>query len=212
MSKISKIALGLCIALLFLSIFMQNDIILSLSISACFFLLSGSKIMDELSRGKRIREIKNNNTYHIIVKENNKLSIILIPFICFNCFIIVKSRYNMYIAQSQNPSTDLVAFLTSLNFSDKLLMLTTVGFAILAVVYIIQGLFSHTIVSKDEVIFYDGTIFNISELDDIEYDKWSISKNKKVIQLGKGLLDKKIIVNKEDFEKVKNILEIKNKS
>ncbi|QJA08920.1 hypothetical protein HF520_08145 [Romboutsia sp. CE17] len=35
----------------------------------------------------------------------------------------------------------------------------------------------------------------------------SISKNKKIITLGKGFIDRKIIIKSEDFDRVKSLLE-----
>lgn len=73
-----------------------------------------------------------------------------------------------------------------------------------------QGLFSYNIITDDKVIFYDNLVFKIDEIEEIKYEESVLYKNKKIIVLGKGFTDRKMVVKIEDFDKVKSLLESKN--
>lgn len=91
-----------------------------------------------------------------------------------------------------------------------MILSTVIMSIIFLIITMIQVILNPCIVSKDKVIFYDGTIFDIDKIEEIEYEDSYIRKNKKVIKLSKGFTDRKIITDIKNFDKVKKLLEVKS--
>lgn len=204
----NKVAMVVVVALLITTIISSNDIISSLSAMGAVLLVLIMRISDMVIRRNLIKKIERENIDYIKVKENNKWEILLMIIIMFNTYTMMKSRYNLFVSQSGGNIINLKSYINSLNASDKLLEVTCLVLAILIIFVIVQVLLSQCIISRDKVIFYDGQIFDIKDIENIVYSESSSKKYKK-IKLCKGFIDKKIIINIEDVEKVKTLLENK---
>ena len=91
-----------------------------------------------------------------------------------------------------------------------MILVIIVVISIFIIINIIQAILNPCIVSKDKVIFYDGIVFDIDKIEEIEYKDSFIKNNKKVIKISKGFIDRKIVTDIETFKKVKILLECKN--
>lgn len=209
---ILNVTITLLIILCILSLLSDNKLLIVLSVFGSVILISGFRISQYFKRIKLVKEIEKNNLKYIKVRENNKGMIFFVIIITLNLLNTIKSRYDIYKIESINSSSDITVFLNSIDIYDKLLILAVSLLIILAILTIVQVLFNQPIISKNKVIFYDGLVYEIAEIDEIQYASSFISKNKKVIKVEEGLTSRKLIVNLKDFEKVKHILENKNKS
>lgn len=208
MSIKNKITMFLAVALIIITLISPNDTISAFSAMAVVVLIVAMRVSDWVIRRKLIKKIERENIDHIKVKENNKWEILLILVIILNTYNAMKSRYDIFVSQSSS-TTNLTSYINSLNDSEKMAGVACFVLIILAILIAFQVLLSKCIVSRDKVIFYDGQVFDIKDIEKIDCLE-SSSKNYKKIKLGKGFIDRKIIINIADFEKVKILLENKN--
>ncbi|MGL5347074.1 MAG: hypothetical protein ACRDA3_06960 [Peptostreptococcaceae bacterium] len=209
MSTKNKIIMFIVVALIIMAIVSPNEITSVLSAIGVVVLVVAMRVSDWVIKRKLIKKIERESIDHIKVKENNKWEILLMIVIMLNTYTMMKSRYDLFVSQSSSSTINLTSYINSLNTSEKMAEVACVVLIILAILCIAQVLLSKCIVSRDKVIFYDGQIFDIKDIEQIDYLE-SSSKNYKKIKLGKGFIDRKIIINIEDLEKVKTLLENKN--
>lgn len=210
MNKKIKIFLYFIIGLLLLSALSANKVIESISYFGAILLVIAINIAQSISTSKLIKQLKIQSLNYIEVKESNKWNIVLFLIMIFNLNTAIKSKYRIIQAEKNLINVDLTTYINSFDSHEKLLIICCVILALLAVLKIIQILLNSTIVTEDKVIFYDGLIFDIDDIDSIEYANLSKSKNTYKIKLGKGFIDRKIIVSSENFSKVKSMLDKKN--
>lgn len=189
------------------SIFIENTRIKSLLVLSVITIYIIMKFTDYLNRKKIIKQITSKNMTCIKVKENNKLMIIYSLFLIYMSINILKSIFNIEKIKNYNSISDVISYIDLFYNSEKLLILTCVIIFILAILTAVQVLFSSSLITDDKVIFYDDLIFEINQIEEIKYKESLISKNKKIITLGKGFIDRKIIIKSEDFDRVKSLLE-----
>lgn len=208
MSIKNKIIMFVAVVLMIITIISSNETISALSAIGAIGLIIIMRISDGIIKRNLTKKIESQNIDYIRVKENNKWEIFFIIVIMFNTYIMAKSRYDLFISQSSSNSINLTAYINSLNASEKLTEVACLALLILAIFVIVQVLVSQCIVSRDKVIFYDGQVFDIKDIEKIDYLELSSKKYKK-IKLGKGFIDRKITIDIEDLEKVKALLENK---
>ena len=209
MSIKNKITMFLAVALIIMAVISPNETISAFSAIGVVVIIVAMRVSDWVIRRNLIKKIERENIDHIKVKENNKWEIFLMIVIILNTYTMVESRYNLFVSQSSSSTINLTSYINSLNAYEKLAGAACFALIILAIFASVQVLLSKCIVSRDKVIFYDGQIFDIKDIEKIDYLE-SSSKTHKKIKLGKGFVDRKIIINIEDFEKVKTLLENKN--
>lgn len=209
MSTKNKILLTIIILLWITSLFTENQSIYTLLVIGMFTLIAIMKLTDYLVRKKFIKQINSKNMNYIKVKENSKGTIIGMAFLIFILLLGVKSIFGRYKIQNYN-TTDIISYISGFEYSDKLLIFIYIMLFIFTVLTLVQALFSYNIITDDKVIFYDNLVFKIDEIEEIKYEESVLYKNKKIIVLGKGFTDRKMVVKIEDFDKVKSLLESKN--
>jgi hypothetical protein len=146
---------------------------------------------------------------YIKVKENSKSPIIASVALIFISLLGIKSVFIRYKMQNYNP-TDIISYISRFEYIEYLLIFTYIMLFIFNVLTLAQVLFSCNIITDGKVIFYDNLVFKINEIEEIKYKESVLYKNKKIIVLGKGFTDRKIVVKIEDFDKVKRLLESDN--
>ncbi|EQK47305.1 hypothetical protein [Paraclostridium bifermentans] len=193
-----------------MAIVLENQVIRSISLVGFTFLILSMKLSDDISRRKLIKKIDKENIECIKVKENNKWVIPLMIVLLFNMYNIIKSRYVGFKHGDNYTITNLLTYTNSFDLYEKVILVIIVVISIFIIINIIQAILNPCIVSKDKVIFYDGIVFDIDKIEEIEYKDSFIKNNKKVIKISKGFIDRKIVTDTENFKKVKNLLECKN--
>ena len=168
------------------------------------------KLSDDISRRKLIKRIDKEKIECIKVKENNKWVIPLMIVLLFNMYNIIKSRYVGFKHGDNYTITNLLTYTNSFDLYEKVILVIIVVISIFIIINIIQAILNPCIVSKDKVIFYDGIVFDIDKIEEIEYKDSFIKNNKKVIKISKGFIDRKIVTDTENFKKVKILLECKS--
>ncbi|MDK2584656.1 hypothetical protein QOZ83_02190 [Romboutsia sedimentorum] len=209
MSTKNKILLTIIILLWITSLFTENQSIYTLLVIGMFTLIAIMKLTDYLVRKKFIKQINSKNMNYIKVKESSKGTIIGMAFLIFILLLGVKSIFGRYKIQNYN-TTDIISYISGFEYSDKLLIFIYIMLFIFTVLTLVQVLFSYNIITDDKVIFYDNLVFKINEIEEIKYKESLLYKNKKIIVIGKGFTDRKMVVKIEDFDKVKRLLESKN--
>ncbi|MEX6587529.1 hypothetical protein [Paraclostridium bifermentans] len=193
-----------------MAIVLENQVIRSISLVGFTFLILSMKLSDDISRRKLIKKIDKENIECIKVKENNKWVIPLMIVLLFNMYNIIKSRYVGFKHGDNYTITNLLTYTNSFDLYEKVILVIIVVISIFIIINIIQAILNPCIVSKDKVIFYDGIVFDIDKIEEIEYKDSFIKNNKKVIKISKGFIDRKIVTDMESFNKVKILLECKN--
>jgi hypothetical protein len=130
--------------------------------------------------------------------------------ITFISSIGIKSVFERYEMQNHSGITDIISYISGFEYLDKLLIFTYIMLAVSLILPLVQVLFSCNIITDGKVIFYDNLVFKIDEIEEIKYKESVLYKNKKIIVLGKGFTDRKMVVKIEDFDKAKRLLESKN--
>ncbi|MGL6105478.1 hypothetical protein [Romboutsia sp.] len=204
MNKRNKIFLILIIVCMGVSILLKNEMISSIFYVGSFTFIVSMKLVDFIIKNRITTQIKKTNTEYIIVKENNKWMLLIAPMIIYSMVRGIKIRVEMYKVESSN--IDMMGFINSLDSYEKGLILVCILLIVLTVLSIVEVIFSTSYLTNNKVIFFDGQVFDIDKIESIKYEDSMIFKNKKKIALGKGFVDRKIIINIEDFNKVKNIL------
>ena len=190
------------------SLFTENKIIGSLSILGMFIIIIIEKITDYLTRKMLIKKIKHKNMNCIKVKENNKVTILVSVLLIFIMLISLKSLLNIYPIENYSI-VDIKNYINNFDYSYRMLIFACIILFIVAILMIVQAIFSTSLVTDDKVIFYDGLIIDINKIEEIKYKEPLLIKNKKIIRIGKGFIDRNIIIKIEDFDKVKSLLESK---
>lgn len=193
-----------------MAIVLENQVIRSISLVGFTFLILSMKLSDDISRRKLIKKIDKENIECIKVKENNKWVIPLMIVLLFNMYNIIKSRYVGFKHGNNYTIKNLLSYTNSFDLYEKVILVIIVVISIFIIINIIQAILNPCIVSKDKVIFYDGIVFDIDKIEEIEYKDSFIKNNKKVIKISKGFIDRKIVTDTETFKKVKVLLECKN--
>ena len=207
MSVKRKILMVIMMILGIMAIVLENQVIRSISLVGFTFLILSMKLSDDISRRKLIKKIDKENIECIKVKENNKWVIPLMIVLLFNMYNIIKSRYVGFKHGDNYTITNLLTYTNSFELHEKVILLMICVISIFFIINIIQVILNPCIVSKDKVIFYDGTVFDTNKIEEIEYNNSVLIKNKKIIKVSKGFIDRKIIIDVENFDKVKKLLE-----
>lgn len=190
------------------SLFAENKIIGSLSILGMVIIIIIEKITDYITRKMLIKKIKHKNMNCIKVKENNKVTILVSVLLIFIMLISLKSLLNIYPIENYSI-VDIKNYINNFDYSYRMLIFACIILFIVAILMIVQAIFSTSLVTDDKVIFYDGLIIDINKIEEIKYKEPLLIKNKKIIRIGKGFIDRNIIIKIEDFDKVKSLLESK---
>lgn len=208
MSIKNKIFNTVLVILVVTSLFTENKIIGSLSILVMAIVIIIEKVTDYLTRKMLIKKIKHKNMNCIKVKENNKVTILVSVLLIFIMLISLKSLLNIYPIENYSI-VDIKNYINNFDYSYRMLIFACIILFIVAILMIVQAIFSTSLVTDDKVIFYDGLIIDINKIEEIKYKEPLIIKNKKIIRIGKGFIDRNIIIKIEDFDKVKSLLESK---
>lgn len=210
MSIKRKVLVVIMVILGIMAIVLENQVIRSISLVGFTFLILSMKLSDDISRRKLIKKIDKENIECIKVKENNKWVIPLMIVLLFNMYNIIKSRYVGFKHGNNYTIKNLLSYTNSFDLYEKVILVIIVVISIFIIINIIQAILNPCIVSKDKVIFYDGIVFDIDKIEEIEYKDSFIKNNKKVIKISKGFIDRKIVTDTENFKKVKILLECKS--
>ena len=207
MSMKRKILIVIMVILAIMAIVPENQVVRSISLVGFTTLILSMKLRDNISRRKLIKKIDKEKIECIKVKENNKWDIPLMVVLLFNMYSIIKSRYVGFKHGDNYTITNLLTYTNSFELHEKVILLMICVISIFFIINIIQVILNPCIVSKDKVIFYDGTVFDTNKIEEIEYNNSVLIKNKKIIKVSKGFIDRKIIIDVENFDKVKKLLE-----
>lgn len=207
MSVKRKILMVIIVILSIMAIILENQVVRSISLVGFTTLILSMKLSDDILRRKLIKKIDKENIECIKVKENNKWVIPLMVVLLFNMYSIIKSRYVGFKHGDNYTITNLLTYTNSFELHEKVILLMICVISIFFIINIIQVILNPCIVSKDKVIFYDGTVFDTNKIEEIEYNNSVLIKNKKIIKVSKGFIDRKIIIDVENFDKVKKLLE-----
>lgn len=207
MSIKRKILIVIMVILGIMAIVPENQVVSSISLVGFTILILSMKVRDNILRRKIIKRIDKENIECIKVKENNKGVIPLMVVLLFNMYSMIKSRYAGFEHGNNYTITNLLTYTNSFELHEKVIILMISVISIFFIINIIQVILNPCIVSKDKVIFYDGTVFDINKIEEIEYNNSVLRKNKKIIKVSKGFRDRKIIIDVENFDKVKQLLE-----
>ncbi|WP_206001550.1 hypothetical protein [Paraclostridium dentum] len=210
MSIKRKISIIIMVILVIMAIVLENQVVSSISLVGFTTLILSMKVSDNILRRKLIKRIDKEKIECIKVKENNKLVIVLMGVLLFNMYSMIKSRYAGFNHGNNYTITNLLSYTNSFELNEKVILLMISVISIFFIINIIQVILNPCIVSRDKVIFYDGTVFDINKIEEIEYKDSFIQNNKKVIKISKGFIDRKIVTDTETFKKVKVLLECKN--
>ncbi|MGL5652271.1 MAG: hypothetical protein ACRDDE_10970 [Paraclostridium sp.] len=207
MSIKRKILTVIMVILAIMAIVLENQVVSSISLVGFTILILSMKVSDNILRRKLIKRIDKENIECIKVKENNKLVIPIMVVLLFNMYSMIKSRYAGFKHGNNYTITKLLTYTNSFEWDEKVILLMISVISIFFIINIIQVLVNPCIVSKDKVIFYDGTVFDIDKIEEIEYNNPVLIKNKKIIKVSKGFIDRKIIIDIENLDKVKKLLD-----
>lgn len=210
MSIKRKILIVIMVILAIMAIVPENQVVSSISLVGFTNLILSMRLRDNILRRKLIKRIDKEKIECIKVKENNKWVIPLMVVLLFNMYIMIKSRYAGFKHGNNYTITNLLTYTNSFELHEKVILLMISVISIFFIINIIQVILNPCIVSKDKVIFYDGTVFDIDKIEEIEYKDSFIQNNKKVIKISKGFIDRKIVTDIDTFKKVKILLECKN--
>lgn len=208
MSTKNKILNTVLVILGVTSLFTENKIIVSLSTLGMGIIIIIEKITDYITRKMLIKKIKHKNMNCIKVKENNKVTILVSVLLIFIMLISLKSLLNIYPIENYSI-VDIKNYINNFDYSYRMLIFACIILFIVTILMIVQAIFSTSLVTDDKVIFYDGLIIDINKIEEIKYKEPLLIKNKKIIRIGKGFIDRNIIIKIEDFDKVKSLLESK---
>ena len=208
MSTKNKILNTVLVILGVTSLFTENKIIVSLSTLGMGIIIIIEKITDYITRKMLIKKIKHKNMNCIKVKENNKVTILVSVLLIFIMLISLKSLLNIYPIENYSI-VDIKNYINNFDYSYRMLIFACIILFIVAILMIVQAIFSTSLVTDDKVIFYDGLIIDINKIEEIKYKEPLLIKNKKIIRIGKCFIDRNIIIKIEDFDKVKSLLESK---
>lgn len=210
MSIKRKISIVIMVILAIMAIVPENQVVSSISLVGFTTLILSMKVSDNILRRKLIKRIDKEKIECIKVKENNKFVIVLMVVLLFNMYSMIKSRYVGFKHGNNYTIKNLLSYTNSFDLYEKVILVIIVVISIFIIINIIQAILNPCIVSKDKVIFYDGIVFDIDKIEEIEYKDSFIKNNKKVIKISKGFIDRKIVTDTENFKKVKILLECKS--
>ena len=191
MSTKNKILNTVLVILGVTSLFTENKIIVSLSTLGMGIIIIIEKITDYITRKMLIKKIKHKNMNCIKVKENNKVTILVSVLLIFIMLISLKSLLNIYPIENYSI-VDIKNYINNFDYSYRMLIFACIILFIVAILMIVQAIFSTSLVTDDKVIFYDGLIIDINKIEEIKYKEPLLIKNKKIIRIGKGFIDRNI--------------------
>lgn len=203
-----KVALFLFIVFSIIFVVSENKLAMSISFFGVILLVISMKLIDYILRLKLIKKMKRKKIEYIKVKEKNKLGIIPILISIVAVRMPIQSRYEAFKSEYKGD-TNMLAYINSFESDEKVILLAAIMVIIFSIISITQILLNPCLVSKDKVIFSDGIVFDIDKIESIEYKSSFSSKNKNLIKVSKGMMDRTIITGAENFDKVKMLLEYK---
>lgn len=208
MSKRNIIFLVLMVILGGIALVSPDGIVKSISLLATVIILMSMKLIDFMIKNRLVNQIKKDNRSLILVKENNKWMILIAAMMITSMVTGIKARVNIFKMESSNIS--MTNFINNLDGYEKWTMFASIILIIIAIFIIAEVLFSCSVLTNDKVIFYDGVVFDIDKIEEVKYKDLILSKSKKIIKVGKGIIGREIIVSVEEFDKVKCLLKEKN--
>lgn len=170
------------------------------------------KLRDYRERKNILSEIDNKKQMCMTYKEKN------ISFILCDIMLILNSvtgiklfidTKNMDILlNGEKEISSVVDFVNRITFDEKAKIFIYIILIIIGAILIVESKISVASITDDKVVFYDGLIFELSQITALKYKDplFSIKKNK-IIKISQGLYEKEILVNPKDFESVKKHLE-----
>ena len=167
MSTKNKILNTVLVILGVTSLFTENKIIVSLSTLGMGIIIIIEKITDYITRKMLIKKIKHKNMNCIKVKENNKVTILVSVLLIFIMLISLKSLLNIYPIENYSI-VDIKNYINNFDYSYRMLIFACIILFIVAILMIVQAIFSTSLVTDDKVIFYDGLIIDINKIEEIK--------------------------------------------
>lgn len=179
-------------------------------------LLLGSIVVFKLAlyreRKNILSEIDNKKQMCMTYKEKNISFILCAIMLILNSVTGIKlfiDTKNMGILlNGEKEISSVVDFVNRITFDEKAKIFIYIILVILGLILIVESKISVALITDDKIVFYDGLIFELSQITALKYKDplFSIKKNK-IIKISQGLYEKEILVNLKDFESVKNHLE-----
>lgn len=210
MSKKNIILYGMAMLLLLITSLVKNENLSGWFTITALIIILLMKITDHYTRKKILKQINLENKIFIKVRENNKWTIIIgLMTICIP-ILGVKNIYSLEQVKGGNSILSLGNFINKFGYSYRLQLFAFTIIFVIALIHIVQILFSSCIITEDKVLFHDDLVFDIDKIDDIVYEDSMMSKNKKIINIGRGFTDRQLIIEIAEFDKVKMLLESKN--
>ena len=205
----NKILLFFAVLIFIIFMVSENETTIGLSFWGLILLISSSYLSNYIFRIRFIRKIKKEKLDYIEVKESNKWIIMCTLISIYGICKSIKYKYDLFLVEKSSTSISLLQYINNFTTGEKLTLLGAVVVIIILSITILQVLLNKCIISSGKVIFFDGTVFDINTIDEIQYKDGIISKNK-IIKLSKGFTERKISIDKNSFEKVKILLEENN--
>ena len=202
----NKILLFFAVLIFIIFMASENETTIGLSFWGLILLISSSYLSNYIFRIRFIRKIKKEKLDYIEVKESNKWIIMCTLISIYGICKSIKYKYDLFLVENSSTSISLLQYINNFTTGEKLTLLGAVVVIIILSITILQVLLNKCIISSGKVIFFDGTVFDINTIDEIQYKDGIISKNK-IIKLSKGFTERKISIDKNSFEKVKILLE-----
>ena len=209
MNKKNKILTTFLVLLVITSLFIENQNIETLLVVAMPIVIIIKNLTDYIVRKKIIKQINDDNMTYIKVKDNNKGIILLAVIFMVNIYTVFKSVLSIYPIQNYKSFLGIISYFNRFDYSNRMLIVSCIMLLLLSISMIIQVLFSSSIITDDKLIFYDNLVFDFNKIEEIKYKEHLIFKNKKIITLSKGFIDKSLVIKIDEFDKVKDLLESK---
>lgn len=209
MNKKNKILTTFLVLLVITSLFIENQNIETLLVVAMPIVIIIKNLTDYIVRKKIIKQINDDNMTYIKVKDNNKGIILLAVIFMVNIYTVFKSVLSIYPIQNYKSFLGIISYFNRFDYSNRMLIVSCIMLLLLSISMIIQVLFSSSIITDDKLIFYDNLVFDFNKIEEIKYKEYLIFKNKKIITLSKGFIDKSLVIKIDEFDKVKDLLESK---
>ncbi|RDY26714.1 hypothetical protein CHL78_012235 [Romboutsia weinsteinii] len=159
-----------------------------------------------------LSEIGNKKSTCMMYKEKDTVSILCPILFIANSVTTIKQLIdtkNMDILlNGEKEISSAIDFINRITFDEKVNIFTCIILIIIGVIAIVESRKSTASITDDKIVFYDGLIFEFSQITALKYKAplFSINKNK-IIKISQRSYEKEILVNTKDFESVKNHLE-----
>lgn len=200
--------------LLICMIFSNNEV--TQVISAIFMLvyILSSKLKNNINKNKILKSIKNYKKDYMIYKENNTLYILCALTFCINALnniqnIIHNKNMNLFF-NNDKEIEGILDFISRSNPEELTNVFVYSVLMIIGIIMFIEYIVSVAIISDDKIIFYNGNIFEFSQILSIKYKTpFFLSDKKKIVKFYKGSMEKEIIIHIKDFDRLKSYLDEK---